>query len=145
MAVACAAGSESQRPLQPKTATAGRYARYATGPYVSPRSVRRSRSDRSVWIRVLARAVGVGGAAGPSGQPRCGMWPYGAPAVEDPVGTDHAGVADVDHQRGVCTSSPIRKPTRKSVAARSAHTGNTGAAGASGRDRSPIQHVRTAR
>src|SRR5262245_47968055 len=37
--VAWAAGSESHLPLQPKIATAGRYARYETGPYVSPRSI----------------------------------------------------------------------------------------------------------
>ena len=48
--VACAAGSVSHFPLQPKMRVAGTYPRYETGPYVSP--VGFAVSQRPfVWMR----------------------------------------------------------------------------------------------
>ena len=71
--VACAAGSESHFPLHGKTATAGTYARYETGPYVSPRSIPASQRPL-VWMRSRTCPSESFGPHG-SRSPRCGMFP----------------------------------------------------------------------
>ena len=61
--VACAAGSLSHFPDQPKASTAGMYAMYATGPYVSPRGFADSQRP-FVWIR---SRISPASSAGPHG------------------------------------------------------------------------------
>ena len=76
------------------------YASYATGPYVSPCGFARSQRP-FVWIRVadLARA------RRPDRTPSVVVLDREVPprrlAVDDPLGADHAGVADVDHVRAL--------------------------------------------
>ena len=76
------------------------YDSYATGPYVSPSGFALSQRP-FVWIQ---SRISPEVSAGPQDFFRVlstGKFPHGAVAVDDPLGADHARVADVDHVRAL--------------------------------------------
>src|SRR5918911_4382480 len=76
IAVACAVGSRSHLPLQPKTRYAGMYDSYETGPYVSACGFADSQRP-FVWMRLRISPFA---SAGPHGfrLSSTGKWLYGA-------------------------------------------------------------------
>ena len=77
------------------------YDSYATGPYVSPSGFAPSQRP-FVWIQLR---ISPDASAGPHALSllgavfSTGKFPHGACPVDDPLGADHAGVADVDDVR----------------------------------------------
>ena len=140
--VACAAGSESHFPLHPKTSVAGTYARYETGPYVSPRSIAASqRPFVWMWSRTSPSV-----SAGPQGSrsPRSGHVPVRRLPVEDPARAHDPARPTSMTPRGGSRLRPTRKPSRNTAATASAHVGQTGRSGAA-RPRIPTQRPRARR
>ena len=102
------------------------YDSYATGPYVSPCGFARlAAAVRLDAVADLARGVGRAARLERVAVLDREVAPRRL-AVDDPLRADHARVADVDHVRA-WTFSPMRKPTRKTVAASRTHAGQSGA------------------